>query len=54
MSTEMLFWFIIVGVAIIAIIGYFIYNADKLRGRHFHYIDIDHYDIYCDDDDCDD
>ena len=33
MSTQMLFWFIIVGIAI---------------------IDIDHYDIYCDDDDCED
>ncbi len=41
MSTQMLFWFIIVGIAIIAIAGYFIYNADKHRGRHFHYIDID-------------
>lgn len=53
MKIEMLLWLIIVGMTLIALVGYFIYRADKPRNSHLHYIDIDHYDIYCDDDDCD-
>ncbi len=52
MEIEMFFWILIVGISIIGVLGYFIYTVDKPHSKNFHYIDIDHDDIYCDDDDC--
>ncbi len=52
MESEMLLWITIVGIAVIGVVGYLIYSVDKPHSKNFHYIDIDHYDIYCDDDDC--
>lgn len=53
MENVMFLWILIVGMTVAAVLGYFVYMADKPHGRNFHYIDIDHDDIYCDDDDCD-
>ena len=52
MEFQVMFWFLIVGFTVIAIIGYFIYSIDKHRGRNFHYIGMDHNELYCDEDDC--
>jgi uncharacterized protein YqhQ len=53
METQVMFWLIIVGFTVVAIIGYFIYSIDKHRGHNFHYIGMDHDEIYCDEEDCD-
>lgn len=55
METAKFFWILIVGLSISGIVLYWFY----VLGRRFHgsrlkFIEMDHDEIFCDDDDCDD
>lgn len=52
MAVEMILWFIIVGAAIAALLMVWVYEENRQAGHKIHFVEVDHDENFCDDDDC--